>query len=51
MSWSSTDEGGYAYVSPTDERVALVLGVRLGYATVTASKGSATPRTRTVYVY
>ncbi len=51
VSWSSTDEGGYAYVSPTDERVALVLGVRLGYATVTASKGSATPRTRTVYVY
>ena len=51
VSWSSTDEGGYAYVSPTDERVATVLGVRLGYATVTASKGSATPRTRTVYVY
>jgi hypothetical protein len=51
VSWTSTDEGGYVYVSPTDERVGYVLGVRLGYATVTASKGSATPRTRTVEVY
>jgi hypothetical protein len=51
VSWTSTDEGGYVYVSSLDERVGYVLGVRLGYATVTASKGSATPRTRTVYVY
>ncbi|MFL5383420.1 MAG: hypothetical protein ACJ8GN_12955 [Longimicrobiaceae bacterium] len=51
VSWSSTDEGGYVSVSSLDERVGYVLGVRLGYATVTASKGSATPRTRTVEVY
>ena len=51
VSWSSTDEGGYVYASPMDARTGYILGVRLGYATVTASKGSATPRTRTVYVY
>lgn len=51
VSWSSTDEGGYVSVSSLSSRVGYVLGVRLGYATVTASKGSATPRTRTVEVY
>jgi hypothetical protein len=51
VSWSSTDEGGYVSVSSLSSRVGYVLGVRFGYATVTASKGSATPRTRTVLVY
>lgn len=50
VSWSSTDVSGSVYVSPFDERIATVLGVRIGTAEITASFGSATPRTYGVTV-
>jgi hypothetical protein len=50
VSWSSTDVSGSVYVSPWDQRVGTVLGVRIGTAEVTASKGSATPQTYGVTV-
>jgi hypothetical protein len=51
VSWSSTDVSGSVYASPWDERVGTILGVRIGTAEVTASKGSATPQTYGVTVY
>ncbi|HEX2076294.1 MAG TPA: hypothetical protein VHG08_01260 [Longimicrobium sp.] len=50
VSWSYADGSGSVYVSPWDERNGTVLGVRIGTATVTASFGSATPRTYGVTV-
>jgi hypothetical protein len=50
VSWSSTDGSGRVYVSNYDEREGTVLGVLVGTATVTASKGSATPKSYGVTV-
>lgn len=50
VSWSSTDVSGSVYASPWDEREGTILGVRIGTAEVTASKGSATPDTYGVEV-
>ena len=50
VTWSSSDGTGMVYVSPWDERTGTVLGLRVGTATVTASFGSATPKTYGVTV-
>jgi hypothetical protein len=44
VSWSSSNGTGSVYVSPWDEFTGTVLGLSIGTATVTASKGSATPK-------
>lgn len=49
ISWSGTNVSGSIYVSGAD-RDAHVLGLLEGFAQITASKGSATPRTKTVEV-
>lgn len=51
VTWSTSDGSGSAYAAPWNEREGTILGVRVGTATVTASKGAATPRTRAVDVY
>jgi hypothetical protein len=51
VSWSATDVSGSAYASPWDDREGTILGVRVGTAEITASKGSATPHTYGVEVY
>lgn len=51
VTWSGTNVSGQIYVSQWDDRTGHVLGVRTGTAEVTASFGSATPRTIGVNVY
>jgi hypothetical protein len=51
VSWNATDVSGSAYASPWDDREGTILGVRVGTAEITASKGSATPHTYGVEVY
>lgn len=51
VSWDTASVSGTVYASNWDERVGHILGLRVGTAEVTASKGSATPHTYGVTVY
>jgi hypothetical protein len=51
VTWTGTNVSGQIYVSPYDDRTGHVLGVRTGTAEVTASFGTATPKTIGVNVY
>ncbi|HEX6038965.1 hypothetical protein [Longimicrobium sp.] len=51
VSWTGTNVSGQIYVSQWDDRTGHVLGVRTGTGEVTASFGTATPKTVGVNVY
>jgi hypothetical protein len=51
VTWTGANVSGQIYVSQWDDRTGHVLGVRTGTGEVTASFGSATPRTVGVNVY